>query len=59
MSFHLQRQFRFQEYQQGLQIDELSWKSDMTVNQTVSLLLGLEFSGVVTALPGKTFKLST
>ncbi len=39
-------------------IDELSWKSGMPVSKLASVLLGLEFSGVVKSLPGKLYALS-
>ncbi|MGV3587360.1 MAG: DNA-processing protein DprA [Adhaeribacter sp.] len=39
------------------QIDTLSWKTQVPINQISSLLLGLEFKGVVKALPGKKFSL--
>ena len=38
-------------------IDELSWRSALPVNQLASLLLGLEFKGVISTLPGKIYKL--
>ncbi len=38
-------------------IDELSWRSGLPVNQLASLLLNLEFKGVISALPGKVYKL--
>ncbi|WP_084447113.1 DNA-processing protein DprA [Hymenobacter roseosalivarius] len=38
-------------------LDNLSWKAQLPVNQAASLLLGLEFRGVVKALPGKRFSL--
>jgi DNA processing protein len=38
-------------------IDDLSWKSQIPVNQLAGLLLSLEFKGVIKALPGKKFKL--
>jgi DNA processing protein len=41
----------------GLLIDELSWKAQITIGQLASLLLNLEFSGIVKSLPGKRFKL--
>ncbi|WP_345225595.1 DNA-processing protein DprA [Hymenobacter koreensis] len=37
------------------QIDELSWRAQLPGHQTASLLLGLEFRGLVKALPGKKF----
>jgi DNA processing protein len=39
-------------------IDELSWKSNLPVSQLASVLLGLEFNGVVKSLPGKMYALS-
>ena len=41
----------------GLEIDKLAWKSQLRVNQLVSVLLSLEFSGVVKSLPGKKYQL--
>ncbi|RYU83273.1 DNA-processing protein DprA [Hymenobacter persicinus] len=38
-------------------LDDLSWKTQLPVHQVASLLLGLEFRGVVKALPGKKFVL--
>jgi len=40
-----------------LMIDELSWKTNISVSQLASILLGLEFKGVVKSLPGKLYKL--
>ncbi|WP_345114244.1 DNA-processing protein DprA [Hymenobacter algoricola] len=39
-------------------LDNLSWKAQLPVHQAASLLLSLEFRGVVKALPGKKFRLS-
>lgn len=39
-------------------IDELSWRTNLSVSQLASFLLGLEFKGVVQPLPGKQYKLS-
>ncbi|WP_206025918.1 DNA-processing protein DprA [Hymenobacter metallicola] len=39
------------------QMDDLSWKAQLPVNKVATLLLGLEFRGVVKALPGKKFVL--
>ncbi|WP_243651300.1 DNA-processing protein DprA [Hymenobacter gummosus] len=39
------------------QIDELSWQAQLPINEVSTLLLGLEFRGVVRALPGKKFAL--
>ena len=41
----------------GLTIDELSWQSQIPVNQIASSLLTLEFSGLVSSLPGKKYKI--
>ncbi len=46
-----------QQSEDGLMIDELAWKSQITINQTASILLGLEFKGVVKSLPGKRYSL--
>jgi len=42
-----------------LTIDELSWRSSISVSQLASILLGLEFKGVISALPGKVYKVAT
>lgn len=39
-----------------LTLDELSWRSNNSVSQLASLLLGMEFKGVVSSLPGKVYK---
>lgn len=39
-------------------IDELSWKSNLPISQLASVLLGLEFKGVVKSLPGKQYILA-
>ena len=41
---------------EGVNIDELSWKSGIPINQIASVLLSMEFKGIVKALPGKKFK---
>ena len=41
----------------GILIDDLSWKSQIPLNQIASHLLNLEFRGYVKALPGKKFML--
>jgi DNA processing protein len=38
-------------------IDELSWKTNLSVSQLASLLLSLEFKSVVQSMPGKQYKL--
>ena len=39
------------------QMDDLAWKAQLPIHAVASLLLGLEFRGVVRALPGKKFAL--
>ena len=46
------------EFQEGLHLDELSWKSQLAVNTVISLLLNLEFAGMVKSLPGKKYRLA-
>ena len=38
-------------------MDDLAWKAQLPIHSVASLLLGLEFRGVVRALPGKRFVL--
>lgn len=45
------------EYDEGLRIDEISWKAHVPIHQISSVLLQLEFKGVVKAYPGKKFKI--
>jgi DNA processing protein len=40
-----------------IMIDELSWKSNIAVSQLASILLGLEFKGIISSLPGKVYKI--
>ena len=40
-----------------LQMDELAWQAQLPIHAVASLLLGLEFRGVVRAMPGKKFGL--
>ena len=40
------------------QMDELAWKAQLPIYAVASLLLALEFRGVVRALPGKKFQLN-
>ncbi len=44
------------QFNDGLPIDEIAWKSQLRVNEVPNILLMLEFEGVVKALPGKKFK---
>ncbi len=41
-----------------MQMDELAWKAQLPIHTVAALLLGLEFRGVVRALPGKKFALA-
>lgn len=41
-----------------LMIDELSWKTNIPISQLASILLQLEFGGIVTSLPGKVYRLT-
>jgi DNA processing protein len=40
-----------------LMIDELSWKTGIGISKLASVLLTLEFKGLITSMPGKVFKL--
>jgi DNA processing protein len=40
-----------------LMIDELSWRVNIPISMLASVLLGLEFKGIVKALPGKAYRL--
>ena len=42
---------------EDLLIDDISWKSQIPLNQLASILLNLEFKGVIKSLPGKKYKL--
>lgn len=46
------------EHKEGMMIDNLSWKTSFSVSQLASILLNLEFKGLVISLPGKRFKLA-
>ncbi|GGZ30864.1 DNA processing protein DprA [Echinicola pacifica] len=41
-----------------IQIDQLGWQSQLPVSELASLLLNLEFQGVIKALPGKKYSLA-
>jgi DNA processing protein len=64
-NFYPPEDFTAEEYQLLLvlletreeQIDNLSWKSQLPIGQVASLLLALEFKGVVKSLPGKKYQL--
>jgi DNA processing protein len=38
-------------------LDELSWRSSVPVSQLASILLSLEFKGLISSLPGKLYRL--
>ena len=40
-----------------IQIDEISWQTQVPINRLASLLLNLEFQGIIKAMPGKKFGL--
>jgi DNA processing protein len=42
---------------QDIHIDELSWKSQLPMQKISSVLLQMEFKGIIKALPGKKFSL--
>ncbi|MGN6645379.1 MAG: DNA-processing protein DprA [Cytophaga sp.] len=42
---------------QDIHIDELSWKSQLSMHKISSVLLQMEFKGIIKALPGKKFAL--
>jgi DNA processing protein len=39
-------------------IDEISWKTNLPISQIASLLLTLEFKGILSSLPGKMYRLT-
>lgn len=42
---------------QQMKLDDLSWQSQIPLNQLASILLQLEFEGLIKPLPGKEFRL--
>ncbi len=42
---------------QQMHLDELSWQSEIPLNQLASILLQLEFDGIVKPLPGKEYRI--
>ncbi len=46
------------ELKEAIMIDNLSWKTDTSVSQLASILLSLEFKGLVKSLPGKRYTLT-
>jgi len=45
-------------HQRQLMIDDLSWKTGIALGRLASILLQLEFKGIVQSLPGKIYKLT-
>ncbi|MDH5608797.1 MAG: DNA-processing protein DprA [Cyclobacteriaceae bacterium] len=44
---------------EGYPIDEIAWKCQLQINQLASLLLNLEFRGLIKSLPGKKYQLKS
>jgi DNA processing protein len=42
----------------GIHIDEISWRSQIQISKLASILLNLEFRGVVNCIPGKKYALN-
>lgn len=42
---------------QQMKLDDLSWQSQIPLNQLASILLQLEFEGIIKPLPGKEYRL--
>lgn len=40
-----------------MMIDDISWRATIGISQLASILLGLEFKGIIKSLPGKIYKL--
>jgi DNA processing protein len=40
-----------------MMIDDISWRANVSISQLASILLNLEFKGVVASLPGKQYKI--
>lgn len=49
--------FAIKKSPEGMAIDEISWKSQVPLTQLASLLLALEFSGLINSLPGKKYQI--
>lgn len=47
-----------QEHTDGIAIDELAWRCQVPINKLASLLLNLEFSGLVKNIPGKKYRIA-
>jgi DNA processing protein len=46
------------QYGNEIHIDELSWKSQIQIGQLATILLNLEFRGIVNSIPGKKYSLN-
>lgn len=46
-----------QKHPEGLPIDDISWKTQVPLTSLASLLLSMEFSGIIRSLPGKKYAL--
>ncbi|MEO9477664.1 MAG: DNA-processing protein DprA [Cyclobacteriaceae bacterium] len=46
-----------QENGKGIAIDEIAWKTQISVNKLASILLALEFQGLLKSLPGSKYQL--
>jgi DNA processing protein len=44
---------------QQMMIDDISWRANLPVSQLASILLTLEFKGVVSSLPGKIYRIKS
>ena len=40
---------------EGMVLDELSWRSQISISRIASVLLNLEFKGLIRLLPGKKY----
>lgn len=43
---------------ESLQIDDISWKSNINLGQLATILLNLEFKGIIQSMPGKKYALT-
>lgn len=46
------------ENKSGVPVDELAWRTQITINQLAGNLLNLEFQGLIKSLPGKKYKIN-
>ncbi|WP_317046450.1 DprA-like winged helix domain-containing protein [Siphonobacter curvatus] len=42
----------------AMHVDDLAWKSQLSMSKLASLLLNLEFQGLIKSLPGKVYGLA-